>query len=55
MGALSIVFGIILIATWCDPRTVLTFFLVVAIFAIVGGFIQAVLAVARRVKANKKS
>ena len=52
MGALSIVFGIILIATWGDPGTVVTFFWVVAIFATVGGSIRAVLAITRRAKAT---
>ena len=40
LGALSIVFGIILIANYASLATVLTFIWIVAIFAIVGGCIQ---------------
>jgi uncharacterized membrane protein HdeD (DUF308 family) len=40
LGALSIVFGIILIANYASLATVLTFIWIVAIFAIAGGIVQ---------------
>ncbi len=40
LGALSIIFGIILILNWANLATVLTFIWIVAIFAIVGGIAQ---------------
>ncbi len=42
LGALSIVFGIILIANYANLATVLTFIWIVAIFALVGGIVQIV-------------
>lgn len=41
-GALSIVFGIILILNWTSPSMVLTFIWVVGLFAIVGGIVEIV-------------
>jgi uncharacterized membrane protein HdeD (DUF308 family) len=40
LGALSIIFGIILILNWAELTTVLTFIWVVGILAIVGGIAQ---------------
>jgi uncharacterized membrane protein HdeD (DUF308 family) len=40
LGALSIVFGAIIMANYSAPGMVLTFIWVAAIFALVGGFIQ---------------
>jgi uncharacterized membrane protein HdeD (DUF308 family) len=40
LGALSIIFGIILILNWAELATVLTFIWVVGILAIVGGIAQ---------------
>jgi uncharacterized membrane protein HdeD (DUF308 family) len=40
LGALSILFGIILIANYASLATVLTFIWIVAIFALVGGIFQ---------------
>ncbi len=40
LGALSIIFGIILIANWSTPAAVVTFIWVVAILAIGGGIVQ---------------
>ena len=40
LGALSIIFGIILIGNYANLATVLTFIWIVAIFALVGGIVQ---------------
>jgi len=40
LGAISIIFGIILIANYASLATVLTFIWIVAIFALVGGVVQ---------------
>jgi uncharacterized membrane protein HdeD (DUF308 family) len=39
-GALSIVFGVILILNWTSPSMILTFIWVIAVFAIIGGIAQ---------------
>lgn len=36
-GALSIVFGVILVLNWTSPSMILTFFWIIAVFAIIGG------------------
>lgn len=42
LGALSIIFGIILIANYANPAAILTFIWIVAIFAIAGGIAEIV-------------
>jgi uncharacterized membrane protein HdeD (DUF308 family) len=48
LGALSIIFGLILILNWASLATVLTFIWIVAIFALVGGVVQIVRAFQQR-------
>ena len=48
LGALSIIFGLILILNWASLATVLTFIWIVAIFALVGGVAQIVRAFQQR-------
>jgi uncharacterized membrane protein HdeD (DUF308 family) len=48
LGALSIVFGIILIGNWASLATVLTFIWIVGIFALVGGVVQIIQAFRQR-------
>jgi len=48
LGALSIIFGIILILNYANPAAILTFIWVVAIFAIVGGIAEIVQAFRQR-------
>jgi len=40
LGVLSIVFGVIICANYSSPAMVLTFVWIVAVFALVGGFVQ---------------
>lgn len=47
-GALSIVFGVILISNWTSPGMVLTFIWVVAILAIAGGIVEIIQAFRQR-------
>jgi uncharacterized membrane protein HdeD (DUF308 family) len=48
LGAVSIFFGILLIANFANLATVLTFIWIVAIFAIVAGIVQIVQAIRQR-------
>jgi uncharacterized membrane protein HdeD (DUF308 family) len=48
LGALSIIFGIILILNYANPAAILTFIWIVAIFAIVGGIAEIVQAFRQR-------
>jgi uncharacterized membrane protein HdeD (DUF308 family) len=48
LGAISIVFGIILVLNWTSPGLALTLVWVVGIFAVVGGIVQIVQAFRQR-------
>ena len=48
LGAISIIFGLILVLNFASPGIVVTFILVAAIFAIVGGFVQIFQAIRQR-------
>ena len=48
LGALSVIFGIILIVNWASPAAVVTLIWVVAIFAVVGGVVQIIQAFQQR-------
>jgi len=47
-GALSIIFGVILILNWTTPSTMLTFIWVVGMFAIIGGIAEILQAFKQR-------
>ncbi len=47
-GALSAIFGVILIANWTNPSFMLTLVWVLAVFAIIGGVAEIVLALRKR-------
>lgn len=48
LGAISIIFGLILVLNFASPAAVVTFIWVVAIFAVVGGIVQVVQAFRQR-------
>lgn len=51
-GALSLVFGVILVANWANPSFIITFIWVVAALAVIGGIAEIILAFQQRKKSK---
>jgi uncharacterized membrane protein HdeD (DUF308 family) len=55
LGVISIIFGLILLANWSEIIAVVSFYWVVAIFAVIGGIVQIVHAFQQRSAAKKEA